>query len=164
MERLLKGLLRSLGGSEANLLEVCFGRIPSGNFHTKATSKKSRPPSENFRPNPPELPRSPSRSFSSHEAGWKIILECAKASHSQSPMSFCRNCPLNFARNFRRRWRLSSQCLISGCCKRRSAKGVRSFFSFLGLKRSPFWSLFLMLLSLFSSLPNSFCRTPFAVG
>ena len=41
------------GGSEANFLEVCFGRIPSGNFHTKATSKKSGPPSGNFRPNPP---------------------------------------------------------------------------------------------------------------
>ena len=62
-------------GSEANFLEVCFGRIPSGNFRTKATSKKSRPPSGNSRPNPPPLlPRSPSRSFSSHEAGWKIIL------------------------------------------------------------------------------------------
>ena len=74
MEPLLKGLLRSLGGSEVNFLEVCFGRIPSGNIHTKATSKKSRPPSGKFRPNPPELPRSPSRSFSCHEADWKIIL------------------------------------------------------------------------------------------
>ena len=74
MEPLLEGLLRSLGGSEANFLEVCFGRIPSGNLHTKATCKKSRPPSGNFRPNPPELPRSPSRSFSSHKAGWKILL------------------------------------------------------------------------------------------
>ena len=27
-----------MGGSEANFLEVCFGRIPYGNFHTKATS------------------------------------------------------------------------------------------------------------------------------
>ena len=45
MEPLLEGLLRSLGGSEANFLEVCFGRIPCGNFYTKATSKKSRPPS-----------------------------------------------------------------------------------------------------------------------
>ena len=76
MEPLLEGLLRSLGGcSEANFLEVSFGRIPSGNFHTKATSKKSRPPSGNFRPNPPELPRSLSRSFSSHEAGWKNIFK-----------------------------------------------------------------------------------------
>ena len=74
MEPLLEGLLRILGGSEANFLEVCFGRIPSGNLHAKATSKKSRPPSGNFRPNPPELPRSPSRSFSSHKAGWKILL------------------------------------------------------------------------------------------
>ena len=73
MEPLLEGLLRSLGGSEANFLEVCFGTIPCGNFHTKATSK-SRPPSGNFRPNPPELPRSPSRSFSSREAGRKIVL------------------------------------------------------------------------------------------
>ena len=62
------------GGSEANFLEVCFGRIPCGNFHTKTTSKKSRPPSGNFLPNPPELPRSPSRSFSSREAGRKIVL------------------------------------------------------------------------------------------
>ena len=33
--------------------EVCFGRIPSGNFHAKATSEKSGPPSGNFRQNPP---------------------------------------------------------------------------------------------------------------
>ena len=38
MEPLLEGLLRSLGGSEANFLEVRLGRIPYGNFHTKATS------------------------------------------------------------------------------------------------------------------------------
>ena len=82
MEPLLEGLLRSLGGSEANFLEVCFGRLPSGNFHTKATSKKSRPPSGNFRPNPPELPRSPSRSFSSHETGWKIVLPLAMSKDS----------------------------------------------------------------------------------
>ena len=74
MEPLLEGLLRSLGGSEANFLELCFGRIPCGNFQTKATSKKSRPPSGNFRRNPPELPRSPSRSFSSREAGRKTVL------------------------------------------------------------------------------------------
>ena len=53
MGPLLEGLLRSLGGSEANFLELCFGRFPYGNFHTKATSKKFRPPSGNFRPNPP---------------------------------------------------------------------------------------------------------------
>ena len=74
MEPLLEGLLRSLGGSEANFLEVYFGRNPWGYFfHTKATSKKSRPPSGNFRQNPPETPRSPSRSFSRREAGWKIV-------------------------------------------------------------------------------------------
>ena len=56
MEPLLEGLLRSLGGSEANFLEVSFGRIPSGNVHTKATSKKSRPPYGNFRPTPPQTP------------------------------------------------------------------------------------------------------------
>ena len=78
MEPLLEGLLRSLGGSEANLLDVCLGRIPYGNFHTKATSKKSRAPSGNFRPNPPELPRSPSRSFSRHETGWRILLVQAR--------------------------------------------------------------------------------------
>ena len=72
--RFWRDFLEVWGGSEANFLEVCFGRIPSGNLHTKAASKKSRPPSGNFCPNPPELPRSPSRSFSSHEAGWKIIL------------------------------------------------------------------------------------------
>ena len=74
MEPLLEGLFRSLGGSEANFLELCFGRFPYGNFHTKATSKKFRPPSGNFRPNPPELPRSPSMSFSSREAGWRTVL------------------------------------------------------------------------------------------
>ena len=78
MEPLLERLLRSLGGSEANFLEVCLGRIPYGNFHTKATSKKSRQPSGNFRLNPPELPRSPSRSFSSHEAGWRIQITSKK--------------------------------------------------------------------------------------
>ena len=54
MEPLLEGLLRSLGGSEADFLELCFGRFPYGNFHTKATSKKFRTPSGNFRPNPPQ--------------------------------------------------------------------------------------------------------------
>ena len=52
MELLLEGLLRSLEGSEANFLEVAFGRIPYGNFHTNATSK-SRPPSRNFLNHPP---------------------------------------------------------------------------------------------------------------
>ena len=53
MEPLLEGILRSFEGSEADFVEVCFGRILYGNFHTKATSKKSGPPSGNFRPNPP---------------------------------------------------------------------------------------------------------------
>ena len=61
MEPLLEGLLRSLGGSEANFLELCFRRFPCGNFHTKATSKKFRPPSGNFRPNPP--PRTSEKSL-----------------------------------------------------------------------------------------------------
>ena len=74
MEPLLEGLLRSLGGSEANFLELCFGRFLYGNFHTKATSKKFRPPSGNFRLKPSELPRSPSMSFSSREAGWRTVL------------------------------------------------------------------------------------------
>ena len=56
LEPLLKGLLRSLGGSEANFLELCFGWFLYGNFHTKATSKKFRPPSGNFRPNTPPPP------------------------------------------------------------------------------------------------------------
>ena len=42
MGLLLEGFLRSLGDSEANFLEVCFGRIPCGYVHTKANSKKSR--------------------------------------------------------------------------------------------------------------------------
>ena len=71
--RFRRDFLEVLGASEANFLEVCFGRIPHGNSRTKATSKKSVPPSGNFRPNPPELPRSPSRHFSSHEAGWKTL-------------------------------------------------------------------------------------------
>ena len=74
----MEGSLISLGGSEANFLEVCSGRIPSGNFHTKATSKESGasgPPSGHFRPNSPELPRSPSRSL----AGWKILLKSISA-------------------------------------------------------------------------------------
>ena len=54
MEPLLEGLLRSLGGSEANFLEVCLGRIPCGNFHTKATSKKSRPPFRKLLLEPPQ--------------------------------------------------------------------------------------------------------------
>ena len=48
MEPLLEGLLRSLGGSEASFFEVCFGRIPYGNFHTKVTSKKSERRPETF--------------------------------------------------------------------------------------------------------------------
>ena len=47
----------------------------------------------------------------------------------------------------------------SGCRKRRSAKGVRSLFFVFGTLSVTFWSLFLMLLSLSSSL---FCQTPFA--
>ena len=47
----------------------------------------------------------------------------------------------------------------SGCRKRKSAKGVRSLFFVFGTLSVAFWSLFLMLLSLFSSL---FCQTPFA--
>ena len=49
--------------------------------------------------------------------------------------------------------------LKSGCRKRRSAKGVRSLFSVFRTLSVTFWSLFLMLLSLFSAL---FCQTPFA--
>ena len=88
MGPLLEGLLRSLGGSEANFLELCSGRLPYGNFHTKATSKKFRPPSGNFRPNPPELPRSPSRSGSSQEAGRKIVLESLAQSQAISAASW----------------------------------------------------------------------------
>ena len=53
---------RSLGGSEANFLAFCFGR-----------ALRKLPPET------PKLPRSPSRSFSSHEVGWKIILISLKA-------------------------------------------------------------------------------------
>ena len=73
-DRFWRDFLEVWGGSEANFLELCFGWLPYGNFHTKATSKKFRPPSGNFRPNPPELPRSPSRSGSSQEAGRTIVL------------------------------------------------------------------------------------------
>ena len=62
----LEGLLRNLGGSEANFWEVCFGRIPS-------TSKKSRPPPETSARTPPNFREVPP-GVSSHEAGWKIIL------------------------------------------------------------------------------------------
>ena len=47
----------------------------------------------------------------------------------------------------------------SGCRKRSAAKGVRSPFFIFGTLSVTFRSLFLMLLSLFSSL---FCQTPFA--
>ena len=60
MEPLLEGLLRS---SEANVLQVCFRRIPYGHVHTKATSKKSGPPCKKLPPEPPELLRSPSGAF-----------------------------------------------------------------------------------------------------
>ena len=49
--------------------------------------------------------------------------------------------------------------VISGCRNRRSAKGVRSLIFVFGTLSVAFWSIFLMLLSLFSSL---FCQTPFA--
>ena len=79
MEPLLEGLLRSLGGSEANFLELCFRGFLYGYVYTKATSKKSGPPSGNFRPNPRELPRSPSRSFFQPQGGLedslRILLE-----------------------------------------------------------------------------------------
>ena len=48
---------------------------------------------------------------------------------------------------------------ISGCRKRSAAKGVRSLFFVFGTLSVTFRSLFLMLLSLFSSL---FFQTPFA--
>ena len=53
-----------------------------------------------------------------------------------------------------------------GCRKRRSAKGVRSLFSFSGLFRSLFGHFFLCFRHSFRHLflPNSFCRAPFAAG
>ena len=51
--RFWRDFLEVWGGSAANFLEVCFEKIPYGNFHTKETSKKSGPPSGSFRPNPP---------------------------------------------------------------------------------------------------------------
>ena len=53
MEPLLEGLLRSFGGSEENFLEVCLGRIPHGNVHTKAASKMSGAPFQKLLPEPP---------------------------------------------------------------------------------------------------------------
>ena len=50
--RFWRDFLEVWGGSEVNFLEVYFRRNPCGNFHTKATSKESRPPSRNFRQNP----------------------------------------------------------------------------------------------------------------
>ena len=52
--RFWRDFLEVWGGSEANFLEVCFGTIPYGDFHTKATSKKSGPPSGKFRPTSPQ--------------------------------------------------------------------------------------------------------------
>ena len=49
--------------------------------------------------------------------------------------------------------------LLSGCRKGSAAKGVRSLFFVFGTLSVTFRSLFLTLLSLFSSL---FCQTPFA--
>ena len=112
MEPLLKGLLRSLGGSEANFLELCFGRFPYGNFHTKATSKKFRPPSGNFRQNPPELPRSPSTNFSSREAGWKIILDKSLLYRLAKPRNY--EIRWTFGKNRRLIFKLSSTELESG--------------------------------------------------
>ena len=65
----------------------------------------------------------------------------------------CSNC--NF-QDFRSQ---TEENQVSGCRKRRSAKGVRSLFFVFGTLSVTFWSLFLMLLSLYSSL---FCQTPFA--
>ena len=53
----------------------------------------------------------------------------------------------------------SKRALFSGCRKRSAAKGVRSLSFVFGTLSVTFRSLFLTLLSLFSSL---FCRTPFA--
>ena len=50
-------------------------------------------------------------------------------------------------------------CLPAGCRNRSAAKGVRSLFFVFGMLSVTFRSLFLMLLSLFSSL---ICQTPFA--
>ena len=52
------------------------------------------------------------------------------------------------------------------CCERRSAKGLRSLFFDFETLSVTFWSLFLMLLSLFSSsfCQTPFCRTPFVAG
>ena len=71
-----------LGGSEANFLEICFRRIASGNFHTKAASKKSRPPSGNFWRTlpPPELYRRAHNRERDNEESWAI---------AQSPSGKC---------------------------------------------------------------------------
>ena len=72
-----------------------------------------------------------------------------------------------FRSNFRREFRkLRFNFASSGCRKRRSAKRVRSHFYCFRDSFGLTWSLFLMLLSQFSSffLPNSFCQTRFAAG
>ena len=71
MEPLLEGLLRSLGGYEANFLEVCFGRILYGNFHTKATSLGPLP--ETSARIPPRTSEKSIQELSSHEAGSKTL-------------------------------------------------------------------------------------------
>ena len=54
----------------------------------------------------------------------------------------------------------AQKCYSQGAAKDVGAKGVRSLFVLVfGTLSVTFWSLFLMLLSLFSSL---FCQTPFA--
>ena len=64
-----------------------------------------------------------------------------------------------FGKKFGSTFRGTSFCTLSGCRKRSAAKGVRSLFFVFGTLSVTFRSLFLMLLSHFSSL---FYQTPFA--
>ena len=100
--------------------------------------------------------------------------ECTKIAHRRSLAIFtadegiARNSAarINFKRFHRRKNRGSLAIFfaeeiahLSGCRKRSAAKGVRSLFFVFGTLSVTFRSLFLTLLSLFSSL---FCQTPFA--
>ena len=68
------------------LRTFCFGRIPCGTFHTKATSKKSRPPSGNFRSNPTEFREVPPGAFQS--GGWLEDCLICSTCHSKDSSSF----------------------------------------------------------------------------
>ena len=85
---------------------------------------------------------------------FRLLLPEALARQKATEQRTCNRClPCSWARH------RTCQKGTSGCRKRSAAKGVRSHFFVFGMLSVTFRSLFLMLLSLFSSL---FCQTPFA--